>query len=515
MMKYYKRMMTRLIFLGILSISHITALAQEIKIGMKMPVDLLNTPAAQRNASVLDHIYDPLICIGSAGDIVPCLAESWKNIDPVTWELKLRKGVKFHNGQEFTAEDAVWSLNRVTGGYEEGNGIKAKKDARVGNFVVDKYTIRLGLEEPTPNLLSQLSFIKMKSKQVEMSGGSDNMGTGPFRFVKQIKNDTVLLERNEQYWRINPSEWKKVSFVFIPDLQARLKALQEGQLQAIEDVSTQDVERLRSNPNFNVISKASGRFIFLVLDVDRSRSPFVFDKNDVVLEKNPLKDAKVRRAIFLAINRVLIRDQIMKGLSEPTHNFVKAGSMAFNDNYKSLRYDVKEAKKLLSEAGYKEGFKMTLHSANGLYLNDAKIMSAVAEMLGEIGITAKAESMRPDDFIRRGELRQFSIGLVGWNTMDADALSPITGFATCDLGTSNYNWARYCNQKVDALVQKAMKARSEKEHMAALKEAYGMVIADAAYIPIHQQMNTWVVHKKLRFTTRSDDRTHAYDFTTR
>jgi peptide/nickel transport system substrate-binding protein len=115
----------------------------------------------------------------------------------------------------------------------------------------------------------------------------------------------------------------------------------------------------------------------------------------------------------------------------------------------------------------------------------------------------------------RGELRQFSVGLAGWNTLDADALSPITGFATCVLRNSSYNWARYCNQKVVGLVQKAMKARSGKEHMAALKEAYGIVMSDTAYIPIHQQMNTWIVNKKLRFTTRSDDRTHAYDFTTR
>ncbi len=511
----FRRAIKQLLLFSVLSVSCFSVSAQEIKIGMKTPVDIINAPTAQKNASVLDHIYDPLTCIGSAGEIMPCLAESWKMIDPLTWDIKLRKGVKFHNGQDFTAEDAIWSLNRVTGGYEEGNGIKAKKDTQVGNFVVDKHTIRLRLEEPTPNLLSQLSFIPMKSKQLEMRGAAEVVGTGPFRFVKLVKNDTVLLERNEQYWRVNPSEWKKVSLIYIPDLQARLKALQSGQLQAIEDVSTQDVEKLRSDPNFSVISKASGRFIFLVLDVDRSRSPFVLGKNDVVLENNPLKDAKVRRAIFLAINRASIRDQIMKGLSEPTHNFVKVGSPAFNESYKSLRYDVKEAKKLLSEAGYKDGFKLTLHSGNGMYLNDAKITSEVATMLGEIGISAKAEALRPDEFIRRGEMRQFSVGLVGWNTLDADALSPIMGFATCDLGTSTYNWARYCNQKVDGLVKKAMKARSEKEHMTALKEAYGMVIADAAYIPIHQQMNTWVVHKNLRFSIRNDDRTHAYDFTTR
>ncbi|MBY0572931.1 MAG: ABC transporter substrate-binding protein [Undibacterium sp.] len=506
------------IFTAIFSSAH----AQELKLGMKSPVDLVSVRGGFPNPSVVEHIYDPLICVDAAGVISACLAQSWKMIDPLTWEFKLRKGVKFHNGQEFTAEDAIWTLNKITKAYGEGDGVKLSKEskeAKEGNFLVDKYTIRLVLGTPTPNLLSQLSNIPMKSKLVEKASDTEVIGTGPYKFVKPAKKDFVQLERNEEYWQMNPSVWKKVSMSFIPDVNARLKALLAGQLDAMEDVPMAEVEKLRSNPLFSLVSKTSGRFIFLGLDIDRSRSPFVFDKTGAVLDKNPLKNIKVRQAISLAIDREMIRDQVMKGLSEPTNNFVKPTSPAFSDKNKAIRFNVLEAKKLLNDAGYKDGFKLTLHGSSNNYVNDTKVLQAIAEMLNAIGITATAESSTMDKFLQRGRSRQFSAMLLGWNAIDADPMALLTEIAFCEPlrdkskgEQDNNNWARYCNDKVDVAIKAAMRARSEKEHMQALKEAYGLVINDAAYIPIHQQMNSWVVSKKLRFVTRNDDKTHAFNF---
>jgi len=180
------RLISKLCFGMLAFVAAIHASAQELKIGLKQPVAMQNNNDRMRNPSVMDHIYEPLVVIDDHGAITPGLAESWKMIDPLTWEFKLRKGVKFHNGQELTSEDVVWSLNKVTGG-NEGNVNRVKKPTSVGNFVMDKYTVKLGLDSPTPNLISQLSSIYISSKKVEFGGGNEQIGTGPYRYVKQDK----------------------------------------------------------------------------------------------------------------------------------------------------------------------------------------------------------------------------------------------------------------------------------------------------------------------------------------
>ena len=450
--------------------------AQEFKLALSAPPVSMD-PHFYNLTSTINvsaHVFEALTKMDTFSKPTPGLAESWRAIDKTTWEFKLRKGVKFHDGSELTADDVVWSLDRpatITG--SPGKFDIYTKEIVVKK-VVDQHTIQLTTREPYPLLPNDLVNIFIVSKKAtqglkseDFNTGKGMVGTGPFKFVKFQRDDRVELERNDAYWD-KPAAWSKVTLRFIPNDPTRTAALLAGDVQAIENVPTADVGRIRNESRVSLFSKVSGRLMYLFVDSPRDKSPFVTDKAGNPLDKNPLKDVRVRQALSMAINRDAIKDRIMEGLVEPASNLVPIGMSGYNPAIKPIKYDPEGAKKLLAEAGYANGFGLTLHTPNNRYVNDEKVTQTIAQMFARVGIDTKVEAMPMAVYAGRASKREFSVGLFGWAAQTGEASSPLRALLACNdpkSGFGNFNRGGYCNAKMDELLKNALQTLDDSARL--------------------------------------------------
>ena len=499
------------------------AMAQEFRLAMSSPPTSMDPHFSNLfpNLNVSDHMFQPLVTMDADSRIIPALAESWSLVNNLTWEFKLRKGVKFHDGSEMTAEDVAWSMDRPTTIVGSPGKFDVYTKGIINKKIMDSHTIRFTTKEPYPLMLADLTSIYIVSKKAttgissdDFSSGKGMVGTGPFKFVRFLRDDRVELERNDDFYGQKPA-WSKVTLRFIPNGATRLAALLAGDVQAIENVPTPDLARVRGDANVSMYSKVSHRVIYLYPDTSRDKSPFVTDKDGKPLEKNPLQDVRVRQAISMAINREAIKDRVMEGLSEPTNNLVPATLFGHNPNLKTVKFDADGAKKLLATAGYPDGFGITIHTPNNRYVNDEKIVQTIAQMLSRIGIAAKVEGMPMSVYSSRGAKREYSLGLLGWGAQTGEVSSPLRALAACDdpaRGFGGFNWLKYCNPKLNELLGLAINTVDDKARLKLLQDATAIVINEGGLIPIHQQVSTWATKKGITYTPRTDERTHAYGF---
>ena len=352
---------------------------------------------------------------------IPGLAESWKSIDQLTWEFKLRKGVKFHDGSEFTATDVVASIDRVPQVPNSPSPFTAYTKQIREMVVVDPYTIRFKTAAPYPLMPSDLTQVAIVSKQAakasteDFNGGKAAIGTGPYKLVRYAKGDRIELVRNDAYWG-GKTPWDKVTLRLLPNDASRVAALLAGDVQAIEYVPTTDVAKIRADKRLSVYTVIADRLIYLHMDSDREVSPFITDKDGKPLARNPLKDPRVRKAISKAINRPAIVDKVMEGQAVAAGQLLADEMFGVTKNLKPEPYDPEGAKKLLAEAGYPDGFGITIHAPNNRYVNDAKIAQAVAQMLTRIGIVTKVETMPSAPYFAQATDLKFSLMLLGWSS---------------------------------------------------------------------------------------------------
>ena len=465
------------------------ATAQEFKLAMSSPPTSMDPHFYNlfANLNVSDHMFETLVQMDADSRIIAGLAESWKLVDDTTWEFKLRKGVKFSDGSEMTADDVFWSMDRPATIVNSPGKFDVYTKAIASKKIVDPYTIRFITKEPYPLMLADLTSIYIVSKKATLGLSSDDfatgrgmIGTGQYKFVKFLRDDRIELERNDAYWGKKPA-WTKITLRFIPNGATRLAALLAGDVQAIENVPTPDLARVRAEPNIVLSTKVSHRVIYLFADVSRDKSPFITDKEGKPLDKNPLQDLRVRKAISMAINREAIKDRVMEGLAEPTNNLVPATLFGNNPALKVVKYDPDGAKKLLAEAGYPNGFGMTIHTPNNRYVNDEKITQTVAQMLSRIGIAAKVEGLPMAVYSARGAKREYSFGLLGWGAQTGEVSSPLRALAACDnpaKGLGGFNWLKYCNPKMDELLIKALNTVDDAARLKLLQDATAIVIND-------------------------------------
>jgi peptide/nickel transport system substrate-binding protein len=306
-----------------------------------------------------------------------------------------------------------------------------------------------------------------------------------------------------------------VTLRFIPNGATRIASLLSGDVQAIENVPTPDLNRVRNDASLSLFAKVSNRLIYLYPDAVRDKSPFVTDKEGKPLEKNPLRDPRVRTAISMAINREAIKDRVMDGLAGPTNNLVPINLFGYNPQLKDVKFDPEGARKLLAEAGYPNGFGLTLHTPNNRYVNDERISQTVAQMLTRIGIDTKIEGMPMAVYASRGSKGEYSFGLLGWAAQTGEASSPLRAIAACPdpgKGFGSANWLKYCNPKADQVLVKALSTVNDAERLKLLQEAAVHVVNDGGVIPLHHQVTTWAGKKGIAFTPRTDERSHAFDF---
>jgi len=497
--------------------------AQELKIAVAADITSMDPHFFNLfpNNNMAEHIFDKLVQMDPDSKMIPGIATSWKVIDPTTWEFKLRKGVKFHDGSELTAEDVAFSIDRVAQIPNSPGPFVAYTKAIVGKEIVDPYTIRFKTAFPHPLMPNDLSTIYIVSKKVatgasteDFNTGKAAIGSGRFKYVRYVSGDRVELARNDAYWGEKP-QWEKVMFKIIKNEPARVAALLSGDVDAIEQPPTADIVRIKGDPKFTVTSKISHRVIYFNFDHLQRSSPFITDKTGKPLDKNPLLDVRVRRAISKAINRQAIADRVMEGQAVPSGQLVSEKLFGNVPGLKAEVYDVEGAKKLLTEAGYPNGFNITIHGPSGRYVNDEKIVQAVAQMLSRIGITAKVETAPMGPYSGRASKQEFSFHMVGWGASTGEASSPLRSLLATynrDKGLGAVNWGRYSNVKVDYLIEQALQQVDDENRRVMLQNATKLAMEDLGIMPIHFQFTLWATKKNVAYTPRTDEYTLAFQF---
>ena len=478
------------------------------------------------NNQISHQLFSALVEQDEHQHLIPGLATSWKVINDTTWEFKLRKGVKFSDGTPFTADDVIFSMWRASNHPNAKSSFKLYAEGGGKTYTkVDDYTIDVKTPKPYPLMATDLSNVVIVSQKAkghwegDFNNGMVAMGTGPYKLVKWVKGEVLELARNDNYWGKKP-HWAKVVIKPIKSAPSRLAALLAGDVDAIDQVPTVDVAKLKKNPKVTLSQGISNRVIYLHLDQYRDNSPYV-KGNDGKPIKNPLKDVRVRRAISKAINRDLIISRIMDGIAIKAGQLLPEGFFGVSPNLKPEAYDPKGAKKLLAEAGYPNGFEVTLDGPNDRYINDAKIVEAVAQMLSRIGIKTTPETMPKSVYFKRAKNggpkhpMEFSFILVGWGSGTGEASSPLRSLLATynkETGAGPSNRGLYSNPKVDALLAQALATVDDAKRAKLLADATDIAIGqDVGLIPLHYQVNTWATKKGLKYIPRTDERTYAED----
>ncbi len=369
-----------------------------------------------------------------------------------------------------------------------------------------------------PNDMSTIFIVSSRvakgASTEDFNTGKATIGTGPFKFVRYAKGDRIELVRNDAYW--GPKQaWDKVTFRLIPSDPSRVAALLAGDVRAIENVPTADLAKLSKNTDVAVSRTVSHRLIYMHIDTNRDRSPFVTDKAGKPLEKNPLKDLRVRQALSKAINRQALVERVMDGAAVPTGQLMAEGMFGYTAGMKPERYDPDGAKKLLADAGYPDGFGLTIHGPNDRYVNDDQICQAIAQMLARIGIAARVETLPSSVYFTRASKLDFSFMLVGWASDTAEVSSPLKSLlATFDpkKGMGAANRGRYSNAKMDQLLEQGLATVNDGQREKILIQAMEVAVNDLGIIPLHHQVNLWSARRGTVYSARTDERTLAHEF---
>jgi peptide/nickel transport system substrate-binding protein len=497
--------------------------AQSITIGLGADVTSIDPHfhLLVPNASLGEHVFDTLILKDETQRFKPGLAVSWRAVDDLTWEFKLRPGVKFHDGSEFTAEDVVFSIDRPATIKNSPGSYTIYTRAVTEKIVVDRHTLRLKTATPYPLVPNEIGAILIVSKRAaqnaateDFNTGKATIGTGPYRFVRWVKGDRIELVRNDSYWGPKPA-WEKVTFRLITNDPARVAALLSGDVQAIEAVPTADLAKLRANAQLQLFRAPSNRLIYLHLDSNRDASPMLTDRVGKPLDRNPLKDPRVRQALSMAMYRDAIVERVMEGAAVPTGQLMPKGLFGYTEAMKPDRYDPEAARKLLTEAGWADGFGLTLHGPNDRYVNDEKVAQAIAQMLTRVGIQTTVVTMPASVYFSRANRLEFSFMLVGWGSDTGEVSSPLKALlATYDrekgLGTANRG--RYSSATMDRLLLQGLATVDDAKRAQLLLEATGVAMRDRGIIPLYHQVNIWAARKGITYTPRTDERTYAHEF---
>lgn len=500
-----------------------TASAEKITIGLASEPTAMDPHFHNLgpNNAMAQHIYDRLINQDEKQRLKPGLATSWKPIDDLTWEFKLRPGVKFHDGSDFNADDVVCSFERAPNVPNSPSSFGTYTKGKTA-VKVDDLTVHFKTDSPYPLMANDISTIPIVSDSAGCSGtteefntGKASVGTGPYKFGSYKPGESITMTRNDAYWGDKPT-WTEVEFRPIKSGPSRVAALLAGDVDLIAGVPTTDITTLGSKDNLQLSQGVSNRVIYLHMDQFRENSPHVKANGGGAI-KNPLMDVRVRKAISMAINRKAIVERVMEGVAIPAGQLLPEGFFGVSPNLKVVDYDPNGAKALLAEAGYGDGFEMTIHGPNDRYINDAKIVEAIGQMLTRIGIKTAVETMPRSVYFSRASKGlegqpEFSFILVGWGAGSGEASSPLKSLIHThdkDRGFGSSNRGRHSDPKIDAMIEEALRTVDDAKRQDLLAKATELAMESVAIIPTHFQVNTWAAKKGLRYIARTDEYTVA------
>ncbi|BEU95171.1 ABC transporter substrate-binding protein [Acidovorax sp. DW039] len=465
--------------------------------------------------SVTGNVYEPLVGRNKDLSLAPALATSWKQTSPTVWRFELRKGVQFHDGTPFTADDVVFSLARTQ---VEGSDMKSYTNDFKEVRKIDSHTVEIETKTPFPILPDVLSLVYIMSKKwcetnqatvpVDRRKGIENAasfranGTGPFRLRERQPNVRTVFTRNGSYWGKIEGNVSEVVFTPIGNDATRVAALLSGEVDVMEPVPVQDIDRVNSSPNTRAITGPELRTIFL--GMDQKRDELLYSN---VKGKNPFKDKRVRQAFYQAIDIEGIKKTVMRGASNPSAQLVGPGINGFQPDMKRLPYDVEAAKKLMAEAGYPNGFEVSMNCPNDRYVNDGRICQTVAANLSRINVKINLQAETKGTYFPKVLRRDTSFYMLGWTPATYDAHNAMNAIMRCvdDKGAGQFNLGAYCNPKVDELTLKVQAETDKDKRNAYIKEAFDLHAADVGHIPLHQQALAWGVNKKVKLVQLADN----------
>nr|WP_145549072.1 ABC transporter substrate-binding protein [Variovorax boronicumulans] len=476
---------------------------------------------SQNNAlgnGVHASMYDSLVYYNSKTfKPEPQLATEWKQISPTQMRFTLRKGVKFSDGSPFSADDVVFSLTRAmakTSNY----AVYAQGIDKV--VKVDDNTVDVMLKAPTPTLVNQLTELRIMSKawaeknksvepkdiktQDETFAHRNAMGTGPYMLKEWQPDQRMVLVANPHYWGKNASNVTEIVYTPIKAQATRLAALLSGETDFVLDPSPQDLGRLRSNPDMKVMDGVENRTLFL--GMDQFRDELV---GSSVKGKNPLKDVRVRKALYQAIDISAIQRVTLRGLGESTGTLVSPQVNGWTKKA-DVRwpYDAKAAQKLLADAGYPQGFEVDFACPNNRYINDEAVCQAITAMWARVGVKAKLRTLPLVTYFPMIQRYEASIYMLGWGVPTFDALYSLQSLVRSvgAGGDGNYNVGRYSNPQMDALVERIKVETDLKNRNELIEKALILSHEDVSHLPLYNQVIPWAMKKNIEVVHRADNR---------
>lgn len=475
------------------------------------------------NLAYSRHMFGVLVQSDENSNLKPGLAVSWKSIDDLTWEFKLRKGVKFHDGSSFTAKDVVFSIKRIPTVPNSPNPFTGTIRSIKNTRIIDNYTVHFTTKTVNPFLPKNLSEVIIVSRKAakgastaDFNSGKAAIGTGPYQFVKYVSGDRLVLKRFEGYWGKKP-DWKRVTFKIISDDAARVAALMGGDVDLIDFVPPVQVATLERRNNLKVYKRPSDRIIYLFINVEADSSPYLTDLDGEPLAENPLRNPLVRYAIASSLNRNAIAARVMDGLATPESQTIPKGWFGYNENLKNPDYNPKFAKTLLAQAGYPNGFGITIHGPNDRYVNDGKICQAIGQMLSRIGLKVKVDTTPKAVFFPRlgPPGTELAFGLLGWGNspLESDGLVGLMHTYSKQKGMGQYNAGGYGNPAFDRIIEKALVTVDANERNRLEQQASKIAMQDIALIPLHTQFTIAAARKHIKYLPRADEATLAMNAT--
>ena len=500
-----------------------TAVAQTLTIGVRGGPDSIDPhfTATGPHAEALKHVFDTLVWSGDGLELEPRLAESWKVVNDNTWEFKLRRGVKFHDGSDFTAQDVKFSIERipvVSGPNPTTIYVRRVKETRI----IDPLTIQVITDGPAPTLPND--FIRLfivsakaaagltkESANEAFNSGKAAIGTGPYKYVSWQPKGDLVLARNDTFW--GPKEpWARHVRKEIANDAARVAQLKAGQLDLIQRVPATDLAALRRDAKINVQTIDTVYVFNLELDM-RDKANNVSAKDGSPLPKNPFQDLRVREAMDLAIDRKALAEVAMEDLGKPTNQMVTPSIFGFNKALGERKYDPAAARKLLADAGYPNGFKLQFSFTQDRLPGDRQVGTSIAQMWAAIGIDAQANAQPAAVFFPARTRGDYSVSMSGWGTLTGEAhytLSSLAHSNDKDKKMGAFNVLGYNNPVMDKLLQDAAVEMDLGKRRKFLEDANALVEKDRQRLPIVAVGSAWAMQKdKVTIKARVDEDTLA------
>ncbi len=472
----------------------------------------------------LGNVYEPLAMYDANLQLIPALATEWENIEPTKWRFKLREGVTFHNGNPFTAEDVVFTWKRSL---TEGSDLKSFGNKISDIEVVSDHEVVVSTPAPNPILPQELVFLYVMDREWADENGAmeatspqagdetatyaaqNANGTGPFRVVERQADVKSVFERNADYWGNDEIKTNITQIEFTPISQAatRVAALISGQVDLVYPVPVQDWARLEEAEGVRPLTGPEARTIFL--GMDQSRDTLLYSS---VEDTNPFKDIRVRQAFAHAISLDAINDKIMRGAATPSGLMVAPQINGWNGDLNTpYAFDAEKAKALLTEAGYPDGFTVSMDCPNNRYVNDERICQGVVGFLARIGITVDLNAQPKSKYFAKVLSQNgydTSFYLLGWTPSSIDSHNVINNLIASqdpEKGTGLFNLGNYTNAKVDELVHLIQTETDQGKRQAYIDEVFQIVKDEYGYIPIHQQPLSWGVRDGVEVAQRPDN----------